>query len=152
MKGKALTPAQHYLFLRHSPICVGQGTLAATGLTWTYSVRPTPLSREYEICITFRQGESPKVFVVSPSLAELAAGRKIPHIYHDPLRLCLYLPGSDEWEGHMRIDKTFVPWTATWLYYFEEWLESDDWKGGGEHPNPGEGETYNRSNRRRFRS
>jgi hypothetical protein len=35
----------------------------------------------------------------------------------------------------MRIDQTFVPWVATWLFYFEEWLASDDWKGGGEHPN-----------------
>jgi hypothetical protein len=21
-----------------------------------------------------------------------------------------------------------------WLFYFEEWLWSDDWKGGGMHP------------------
>jgi hypothetical protein len=27
-----------------------------------------------------------------------------------------------------------VPWTALWLFYFEEWLTSDDWKGGGIHP------------------
>jgi hypothetical protein len=103
------------------------------------------------VCITFRPGESPRVIAVSPSLTELAGERKIPHVYYDPLRLCLYLPGSGEWESHMRIDKTFVPWTATWLYYFEEWLESDDWKGGGEHPNTGEAETYNRRTRRRFR-
>ncbi|MCK1309870.1 MULTISPECIES: hypothetical protein [unclassified Bradyrhizobium] len=151
MRGTALTPAQHYLFLRHNPICAGHGRLNAIGLTWTYRVRPTLLSREYEVCITFRPDDSPRVFVVSPSLTELAGGRKLPHVYHDPLRLCLYLPGSGEWEAHMRIDKTFVPWTATWLYYFEEWLESDDWKGGGEHPAPGEAETYNRRSRRSFR-
>ena len=27
--------------------------------------------------------------------------------------------------------QTIVPWTALWLFYFEEWLTSDDWKGGG---------------------
>jgi hypothetical protein len=27
-----------------------------------------------------------------------------------------------------------VPWTALWLFYFEEWLVSNEWKGGGEHP------------------
>ncbi len=151
MKGTALTPAQHYLFLRYNPICVGHGTLNATGLTWTYRVRPTLISREYEVCITFRAGDAPRVFVASPSLTELAGGRKLPHVYYDPLRLCLHLPGSGEWEGHMRIDKTFVPWTATWLYYFEEWLDSDDWKGGGKHPEPGEAETYQRRTRRRFR-
>jgi hypothetical protein len=154
MKGHvraALTPAQQYLFLRHHPVCVGHGTLNALGLTWTYRVRPTPISREYEICITFRANDVPKVFVVSPDLTELAGGRELPHVYHNPIRLCLYLPSSGEWEGHMRIDKTFVPWTATWLYYFEEWLESDDWKGGGEHPDPNEAEHYNRNIRRSIR-
>ena len=29
-----------------------------------------------------------------------------------------------------------MPWAALWLFYFEEWLGSDDWKGGGEHPTP----------------
>jgi hypothetical protein len=33
----------------------------------------------------------------------------------------------------MRIDQTIVPWTAVWLFYFEEWLTSDEWKGGGVH-------------------
>jgi hypothetical protein len=37
--------------------------------------------------------------------------------------------------GHVdRIDQTIVPWAALWLFYFEEWLSSDQWKGGGEHP------------------
>lgn len=27
-----------------------------------------------------------------------------------------------------------IPWIATWFYYFEEWLVSDEWKGGGVHP------------------
>jgi hypothetical protein len=25
-------------------------------------------------------------------------------------------------------------WATLWLFYFEEWLASDDWKGGGMHP------------------
>ena len=79
MKRKALTPAQQYLFLRHNPVCVGQGTLNATRLTWTYRVRPTPISREYEVCITFRVNDVPRVFVISPNLTELAGGRDLPH-------------------------------------------------------------------------
>jgi hypothetical protein len=51
----------------------------------------------------------------------------------------------------MRIDLTFVPWTATWLYYFEKWLVSDDWKGGGEHPSDEDEIVYNRRTRRRLR-
>jgi hypothetical protein len=38
----------------------------------------------------------------------------------------------------MRLDLTVVPWTALWLFYFEEWLASDDWKGGGMHPETGD--------------
>ena len=152
MRGQALTPAQQYLFLRHNPVCRGRGTLNATGLTWTFRLRPSPISREYEILITFRAGDVPKVFVISPRLTELAGERILPHVYYDPLRLCLYLPGSGEWASDLRIDKTFVPWTATWLYYFEEWLESDDWKGGGEHPEPNATETYSRRYRRMRRS
>lgn len=33
----------------------------------------------------------------------------------------------------MRIDQTMVPWSILWLFYFEEWLVSNDWKGGGVH-------------------
>lgn len=146
-----LTLPQQYLFLRRSPICVGSGTLTPTSLTWIYRVRPTVLSREYEVRIDYARGDTPTVSIVSPDIQALASGRDLPHIYHDPTRLCLYLPGSNEWNAGKRVDMTFVPWTAQWLYYFEEWLSSDDWKGGGEHPNPDDSERYNRHVRRAVR-
>ncbi len=34
----------------------------------------------------------------------------------------------------MRISETIVPWVNLWLFFFEEWLISNDWKGGGVHP------------------
>jgi hypothetical protein len=49
----------------------------------------------------------------------------------------------------MRLDQTVVPWTSLWLFYFEDWLASNEWKGGGEHP-PATSET--RYGRRRSRS
>lgn len=146
-----LTPAQQYTFLRANPICAGTGRVHAAGLVWEYRDRPTPLSREYAMRITFQRGGTPDVFVRSPELLVLAAGRPLPHVYHDPLRLCLTLPGAREWTGTMRIDQTFVPWATTWLYYFEEWLVSDEWKGGGEHPNLDNAERYNRRVRRATR-
>lgn len=130
----ALTPAQQYLFLRRNPVCAGEGTLNARGLIWTYRVRPSPLSRDYLVRIAFERGGIPCVSVEDPDLLVLAAGRELPHVYRDPLHLCLYLPRSDDWAGYMRIDRTFVPWAAIWLFYFEEWLASWEWKGGGEHP------------------
>ncbi len=146
-----LTPAQQFVFLRANPICTGTGQLHATGLTWDYRDRPTPLSREYFMRIIFHRGETPSVFVVDPDLAALASGRPLPHIYHDPLRLCLTLPGTREWTGTMRIDQTFVPWATTWLYYFDDWLISDEWKGGGKHPDPTDNERYGRRARRATR-
>lgn len=145
----ALTPAQQYLFLRNNPICAGKGVLNHRGLTWKYRVRPTPLSREYEIRITCHRGDVPDVVVVDPDLSVLAGGRDLPHVYKNPTRLCLYLPGSGEWLNTMRIDQTFVPWTATWLFYFEEWLGSDEWKGGGRHPGDNDGRESSRRIRRR---
>lgn len=34
----------------------------------------------------------------------------------------------------MRLDLTVVPWTSLWLFYFEDWLDSGEWRGGGMHP------------------
>jgi len=139
------------MFLRANPICTGTGRLHATGFIWDYRDRPTPLSLEYSMRITFQRGETPSVFVTDPELSALAGERPLPHVYHDPLRLCLTLPGTREWTGTMRIDQTFVPWATTWLYYFEDWLISDDWKGGGKHPDPTDNERYGRRVRRATR-
>ncbi len=130
----ALTLPQQYLFLRNNPICAGDGHLTHKSLVWNYRTRPYLLCREYAIRIVYERDGVPKVFVKNPDLSKLANGRDLPHVYKWPTRLCLYLPGSGEWRDTMRVDQTFVPWTATWLFYFEEWLVSDDWKGGGEHP------------------
>ncbi len=129
-----LTLAQQFLFLRSNPICKGQGKLTANSLTWNYPVRPTPLSREYHVRVTLDRRAPPKTVVLEPDLELLAGDRRLPHVYRDPLQLCLYFPKEREWTGSMRLDKSVVPWAAAWLFYFEEWLASDSWKGGGVHP------------------
>lgn len=132
-----LTPAQQFLFLKNSRVGGGAGTLDAKGLAWEYKERPTPLSREYTLRIEYERGEHPRVFVKDPDISELAGDRAqdLPHVYRNPLRLCLWLPKAREWDGTMRIDRTFVPWASVWLFYFEEWLGSNDWKGEGVHLN-----------------
>jgi hypothetical protein len=97
--------------------------------------QPTVLSREYTIRISYQLKKRPEILVRAPRLVELAGDRRIPHLYRqDPALLCLYRPSEGEWSPLMRIDQTIVPWTSLWLFYFEEWLDSDEWKGGGEHP------------------
>lgn len=104
-------------------------------LKWTYETKPTPLSRIYSIRIEYCLDAPPKIFVVVPRLCDLSNGRKIPHLYSQTKQLlCLYKPGKGEWSPEMMLDKTVLPWVELWLFYFEEWLVSGEWKGGGEHP------------------
>lgn len=132
---RPLTPSQQYIALRSNPICEGHGKLRGNILTWNFLVTPTPLSRLYHARIEYRQGKAPAVYIDQPDLTILAEGRKLPHVYEQlPTRLCLYLPNSGEWGNWMRLDQTIVPWTALWLFYFEAWLLSDEWSGGGLHP------------------
>lgn len=144
---KDLTVAQQYVNLQANPVSAGTGHLRAGRLFWAYDASPSPLSRIYRVHIEMGQDLWPEVFVHDPDLDALAGRRDIPHVYHDPTRLCLYLPGTSEWQPWLRLDQTIVPWTALWLFYFEDWLASRTWKGGGIHPpeNP-----RTRRGRRRF--
>jgi hypothetical protein len=35
----------------------------------------------------------------------------------------------------MWIAHTIIPWSVLWFYFFEGWLATGEWEGGGEHPN-----------------
>lgn len=35
----------------------------------------------------------------------------------------------------MAVANTIVPWLAEWLEFYEGWLVTGIWYGGGEHPN-----------------
>lgn len=113
----------------------GKGAVRHGKLTWHWKVQPTPISRAYDGRIEYSMHSAPKVFIESPNLLEIANGRRIPHLYnHERIQICLYLPNAGEWSSHKFIADTIVPWTALWLLFFEEWLISDEWKGGGVHP------------------
>lgn len=34
----------------------------------------------------------------------------------------------------MLIADTYIPWAIEWLYYYEIWLVTGEWCGGGIHP------------------
>jgi hypothetical protein len=131
---RALTVAQQFVNLQSNPVSAGRGHLHAGRLTWAYDTSPSTLSRQYQIRIEIDHDLSPDVFVEAPDLNLLAKGRDLPHVYQQqPVLLCLYLPGTTEWRPWMRLDQTVVPWTSLWLFYFEDWLASGEWKGSGEH-------------------
>lgn len=121
--------------LRASPVSRGHGVVRKGELIWNLEIRPSPIGRLYSVRIRYRRPDAPNVVVVSPDLRALANGRVLPHVYSTkPVRLCLFDPETTEWTAGAVIADTIVPWTYEWLFYFEDWLVSDEWKGGGRHP------------------
>lgn len=132
-----LTAAQQYELLRRSPLANGRGSLQRGRLSWNFDAQPTPVSRNYRLRLDYRQWETPTVIVLAPDLPALAADRDLPHVYEQtPTVLCLYFPSSGEWHPGKRLVDTIVPWAYLWLFYFEDWLVTGNWSGGGQHPTP----------------
>lgn len=108
-------------------------------VTWVGDITPTASSETYRVRITYQLGMSPQVFVISPELQNGQDGADTPHTYPRK-RLCLYFPEAEEWDSSMAIGKTIMPWTALWLYFYEVWLATGKWEGGGKHPEAGSSE------------
>lgn len=131
-----LTAAQQHFSLRNDRTFKGTGQLNRHTLIWKSVLRPTPLSREYKIKVVYKQGGVPQVYVLDPDIKLLAEDRSIPHVYcQKPTRLCLYHPSGNEWSASMKISESIIPWAVLWFFHFEYWLISNEWKGGGRHPN-----------------
>lgn len=148
---RALTAAQQYHLLLNRKRFPGKGKVHSGHMTWVTEIAPTPLSRDYLVRLTYRQGSIPEVFVDDPDLSLLADGDRLPHVYSQiPTRLCLYLPGTREWTPGDAFDDTMLPWAALWLYYYEDWLSGGktEWRGGGTHPGPSRLRTRRASTRR----
>lgn len=108
------------------------------GLIYSMELSPSPASRLYQCELYVPPGpKAPEMIVKSPDLHVLAAGRKLPHVYPyqgKGVHLCLWRPRYKEWKWSMKLSETYVPWTVEWLFYFEDWLYTGTWAGGGEHP------------------
>ena len=101
---------------------------------WIGDLKPTKYSQAYKIKIVYKIKESPKVTVVKPKLLLAKGKHQLPHVYTGN-ELCLFLPKKREWNSNKFIAYTIIPWTSLWLSYYEDWLYTGEWKGGGEHPN-----------------
>lgn len=109
-------------------------------LQFRFSMTPGRFGRDYGCLLRMRpDSRAPDMLVMRPDLHSLAGSDPIPHIYrHDRpgVLLCLWWPKQREWVPQMKLIETFIPWTEEWLWYFEDWLKTRDWAGGGEHPEP----------------
>ena len=131
------TPAEQWLGIKRHFANV-KGSLDRNKFQCRLAVRPTPLSQEYVLKIRFEKKtiESFEVFVLSPKPLKKAAGQqKLPHVYNqNSQKLCLCLPAKKEWVPSMLLATSVVHWAIEWLYFYEMWLCTGEWLGGGEHP------------------
>src|SRR5262249_54497579 len=119
-----------YMKLYHpSFVCQTQhGILVCRG-----NIQPTPLHETYRVGITYRVGHAPQAWVEAPQLHRRQPEEPIPHTYSDD-RPCLYLPGTGEWAPEKALACTIIPWLSLWLFFYEAWLVTGAWQGGGVHP------------------
>ena len=105
-------------------------------LVWAAKLKPTPLSREYLVAVKFGKGKV-EVFVVEPKKLDLYPGKKLlPHVYStSKQKLCLYFPDGSEWNKGKLLVSTIIPWACEWLYFYEIWLFTGEWYGGGTEHN-----------------
>jgi len=134
LKLKKLTVSQQ-AYILSSMYPDSHGKFHKNKLDWTGIIVPTPLSRLYTVNIIYRQGCNPRTYVQDPQLS-LLPGKKLPHVYDQiEQRLCLYYPNcrTPQWNESMHIAKTIVPWASEWLFFYELWLATGEWLGGGIH-------------------
>jgi hypothetical protein len=82
----------------------------------------------------------PRVQILSPILERHPDYNDgpIPHVYTSQIEpdlpyLCLFDPYNGEWSPADLLAKTTVPWTASYLFFYEGWLAMKRWHGPGRH-------------------
>ena len=94
---------------------------------WRGYLQPRMTAPNYLIEVKYRLKDIPRVWVLSPSLHPDAV-----HLYAEQ-DLCLYWPKEWGWRGDQIIAETIIPWTGSWLYYYELWLDTGKWLGPSSH-------------------
>lgn len=108
----------------------GRIVLRPNRLAWLGHLKPTDVSRAYEVLAVIEPGWAPLIYVVDPPL-QRRDDEPVPHVY-SANDLCLYT--GDEWNDTMIVADTLIPWTSEWLFFYETWHATGDWLGGGVHP------------------
>ena len=98
------------------------------------SLQPTPRSCWYKYEIKYWTKGTIKIFIRDPLIKTELNGKKAEHLYKDG-SLCLYFPKAKQFDSKKLIVDYIVPWISLWLFFYEIWLVTGYWKGGGIHPN-----------------
>jgi hypothetical protein len=113
----------------------------------------TPIAQTYVVRILYfrkwdfgewQLGNSEiSVTVVDPPLGTdpRGTGEPVPHVYRRQKRdfpaLCLFDPRDPKpkrWSSSEFIVDKIIPWAIKWLWHYEWWLLTGEWRGGGRHP------------------
>lgn len=114
-----LGPDWHLVWHKHVPRIIGL-------------VQPTPMSDSYKVSIAVKDGE-PDVTILAPQLL-VSKGQFIEVHMYGPQKPCLYRPDADDWNPVNEKFPSIVTWLSEWLFFYELWLSTGEWLGGGEHP------------------
>lgn len=112
-------------------------SLSCGKLIWSGEIRPSPLSRTYKIrieCYGFHC--RPKVILYGDYIDGIEKPDFPHHFEIDRSKpevvLCLHMPYEFDYRDW--IADTIIPWTQEWLYFYEIWLATGEWCGGGHIP------------------
>ncbi len=120
---------------------------------WSGQVQPAQtvhtIEIDYRLPTTFALNTTtrqyyPRVRVTNPPL-ELHSDYELgplPHVWYPgenaedrrPI-LCLFAPHRNEWTWDDAISETTIPDACEWLFFYEAWLATHKWYGGGEPHN-----------------
>ncbi len=131
-KIKPITLVKQQQLLKN--IVVTKSTSIVNGcLYWFGSIQPSPLSAKYELKLVYKIKKELSIYLLSPKLSSIK-GKNVPHLYNvEKQKLCLFRPAYHEWTPDMYLSETIIPWSAEWLIYYELWIATGEWLGGGEH-------------------
>lgn len=106
-------------------------------LVWQGKIQPTPLSRLYSIKVICRDLYSrPKVILHGNNIMGIER-QDFPHHFainkeKMEVELCLHMPY--EFNHTQLISDTIILWAQEWLFFYEIWLATGEWRGGGHTP------------------
>jgi hypothetical protein len=109
-------------------IRIERGILVSEG-----HVQPTALTQRYGVRIEYDGRRWPRAYVLDPALRRRSPAQRIAHSYSDT-EPCLFTPAHRDWDRSMYVGHTIVPWLMEWIVFYETWLLTGEWLGGGTLP------------------
>lgn len=109
-----------------------RGRLGPDRLICWGQLQPLDISSLYQVRFEYGLRQLPQVWVEAPRLVHPDRGNP-PHTYA-PDRPCLFYPDDRDWTPARLIAFTVLPWLLEWLVYYECWVVTGEWLGGGIHP------------------